>query len=1286
MEEDEREEEEGEDEMVGSPSLLPTDSPSLLDQDTADNTGDVEASSKNTTNYDISEMDLDSFISGPETEARKVINKRTIENSLDNNSSSLFSVSETELRPDFVQEEDDGPIKQPAGKCGKTSNTHEKDDRNNASGKTNAHDKDNRNNTTSTGPKPRKPITRGVNKTSEDSENSPEPSKKTTKNDKDKRNKETESPEHRHKAREKDQKDIHKHNEKHEKKPAKKVLTKKRNAKNRIESSSSGSSTESDFEFQVNEKINHDTIQANQSEETTSQTVGNGKHKVVSKADKSNKKQNSEKGKDSHETTPLEDDFFDMATQKITGKGKGKDSHPKPSEEDFFEMATQKVSIGPSETDDSFVAPTQVNKDFFEMATQQVSSKSAPTPKEKTNEDFFDMATQKIIGDPTSDSENEESTGAPTRKKTPNVDFFEAATQQVSVNRVSEDLFEAATQPVRVEKSHHEDQGSDEDLFNAPTQRIGDTKQDDTKSSETNDKRVDKQESKKVKESLRNDSESSNFSFDSEVGKKKTNVRNNRKRNMKEKELDIPEEIDDECGKSKRNQRKVDKMTINTRTNVINKNKPESSKETSRKRNVKETPSEESSDECEITFQPQKKTKTPPKRETRTRKKNPKYEDDEDMKTKASKNLNSKSTENDTEEEKSQPNKNIEHIKTDTKKVSENINENESKPQRNKRGRKPVEKKVNDSETETPHVDEQMDEENVQIKTTPSRRRRHPLATTHGIESSPQVCLDRIGTPFTYIRKRNVTRDLTETIAETKTPLETSNPEDIASNDKSKTSKSKPKDKPLEQKTNLQSNKRHQVSSNSNVQDETFTIEESSSMKDKNSKTKTSSGNTPAEENTKKSVDTSRRRGCRTKDKPETNSKTEEEEDDISENLNHGETTRGGKKMKIEEKKGESEELPDTKSRSRRMKKEDDIPSENIPEKKNAKRGRKKEEAQQSTECSNKKKVKNSEDTEECNESQGTSRSRTGKLSSKRQPTPPVTLKRKELPVEESPMKPPCAPSTPKKARVVKDEPGSSVKATPRGGLSDASVRSSPRSRGRKPPDGANSTRGRTRSTSSSSDSVASDSTSSSSRRSTVSVKKTSEIRVTFTMVDKPAKYTTLLASLNGSITDDPIISDILVTPKVARSLKFLQFLAMGKPIVTIKWLVDSERCQKFLPHEKYILKDTEAEKMYGFKLEQSIACARRSKLLDNYSVFVTNSVKPTPADMKGIIECSGGTFIPKAPSHWAPYSIIVADPADSAQLGKLLGAPGSKPSVVNKEFILSGILQQKLDFVKYGF
>ncbi|KAL1458231.1 hypothetical protein WDU94_008395 [Cyamophila willieti] len=1450
MEEDEREEDEDEDEMVGSPSLLPPDSPSLIDQDTAETTADVEASSKNTTNYDVSEMDLDSFISGPETEGRKVINKRTVENSLDNNSSLLFSVSETELRPDFVQEDEEeidaGTVKQSA----KSDKTNDKDARKDTSL------------LRSTGPKPRKPLTRGKNKTSEESENSPEQTDKTTRNDKNKNNKieiDDNVSEHSNKESKKNESKMNKQNKKDgdngKKKPARKVLTKTKNAKKRKEDSLSGSSTESDFEIHVNEKTKHDTIQANQSEEATNQASGNRKN-AVSKVAKVKRG----KDKDSYET-PEEDDFFDMATQKVTRKGK--DPHPKPSEEDFFdmatqkvsigpsetddsyvapkcqetgksapdspsnashhknslssdtddelfnvpdeknkkhvdkdffelatqqvsvgpsgtddsfvaptqgvdkdkdffelatqqvsvgpsetddsfvaptqgvdkdffelatqqvsvgpsetddsfvaptqginenndffEMATQKVSIGPSETDDSFVAPTQASKDFFEVATQQVPSESAPSPKEKTKEDFFDMATQKMSVGPTSDEE-EESFVAPNQKNTPHADFFEAATQQVSVNRMSEDFFEAATQRVSVEPSEkpdHEDQGSDKDLFDAPTQKLRDTKQDDLKSDATNDNRVDKQKSKKGKERLRNDSESSSFSFDSEVGKKKTNVRNNRKRNMNaEKEPEIPEEIGDECPKSKQNQRKIDKITINMKTNVIKEKKPETS---SRKRNVKETTNEVSSDESEITFEPQEETKTSEKRETRVRKKNPKYEEDEDMassskkKTKESKNPRGKSRKNDNEEkiQTIDQNKNIENIETDTKNVSENIDENHTKSQRNKRGRKPTQREVNDSYTKTPHVDKA----NVIIEpTTPSRKRRHPLAIQHGIESSPQVSLDRIETSKSlYNKKRNATRDLTGTISESKKSQDTSIPEDFASNEKTP----KLKEKTLEvtnnaqsktdsqSKNNSQSKKQNQVT---NIQDETFTIEESTSVKITISKTKTSLEDTPDEDNTKTfTADTSKRRGRKAKDKPETNTNTEEQEETIAENLNHEETTRSGKRMKRggekKEESVESEEVPEKKAKKGRPKKEH-IASEEIPEKKIAKRGQKKE--VDNAECSERKKAKNSENTEESNESQGTSRGlgRAGKLSSKR-PTPPVALKKKETPVDESPMKPPCAPSTPKKARGIKAEPESSVKATPRGGLPDASIRSSPRSRARQPPDSANNTRGRPRSTSSSSDSVASDSTSSSSRRSTASVKKTSEIKVTFTMVDKPAKYITLLASLNASITDDPIISDILVTPKVARSLKFLQFLAMGKPIVTIKWLMDSEKCHKFLPHEKYILKDAEAEKTYGFNLERSITCARGTKLLDNYNVFVTNSVKPTPADMKGIIECSGGTFIPKTPSQWAPYSVIVTDPADSVQLKKLLAVPGSKPSVVNKEFILSGILQQKLDFVKYKF
>ena len=50
----------------------------------------------------------------------------------------------------------------------------------------------------------------------------------------------------------------------------------------------------------------------------------------------------------------------------------------------------------------------------------------------------------------------------------------------------------------------------------------------------------------------------------------------------------------------------------------------------------------------------------------------------------------------------------------------------------------------------------------------------------------------------------------------------------------------------------------------------------------------------------------------------------------------------------------------------------------------------------------------------------------------------------------------------------------------------------------------------------------------------------------------------------------------------------------------------------------KYLVQDKEAEKKWGFTLQNSLLTASKTKLLDGYKVFATSSVLPSPKELKG--------------------------------------------------------------------
>ncbi|XP_033497127.2 mediator of DNA damage checkpoint protein 1 [Epinephelus lanceolatus] len=168
-----------------------------------------------------------------------------------------------------------------------------------------------------------------------------------------------------------------------------------------------------------------------------------------------------------------------------------------------------------------------------------------------------------------------------------------------------------------------------------------------------------------------------------------------------------------------------------------------------------------------------------------------------------------------------------------------------------------------------------------------------------------------------------------------------------------------------------------------------------------------------------------------------------------------------------------------------------------------------------------------------------------------------------------------------------------------------------------------------------------------------------------------------VLARLGGSIAKGVADMNCLVTDKVRRTVKFLCAVAKGVPIVTTQWLDKSGKAGSFLPPKAFLVKDPEQEKKFNFCLQESLGTAGRQPLLQGYEIHVTKSVKPEPVQMKDIISCSGATFLPKMPSSHKPQTVVISCEEDWSLCGPALSA--SLP-VVTAEFILTGILQQKVD------
>ncbi|XP_044064778.1 mediator of DNA damage checkpoint protein 1 isoform X2 [Siniperca chuatsi] len=183
--------------------------------------------------------------------------------------------------------------------------------------------------------------------------------------------------------------------------------------------------------------------------------------------------------------------------------------------------------------------------------------------------------------------------------------------------------------------------------------------------------------------------------------------------------------------------------------------------------------------------------------------------------------------------------------------------------------------------------------------------------------------------------------------------------------------------------------------------------------------------------------------------------------------------------------------------------------------------------------------------------------------------------------------------------------------------------------------------------------------------------------KVLFTgMVDETGER--VLARLGGCIAKGMADMNCLVTDKVRRTVKFLCAVAKGVPIVTTHWLEKSGKAGSFLSPNDFIVKDPEQEKKFIFCLQESLRIAGSQPLLQGYEIHVTKSVKPEPVQMKDIITCSGATFLPKMPTSHKPQTVVISCEEDWPLCGPALSA--SIP-VVTAEFILTGTLQQKLNF-----
>ncbi|XP_076755863.1 mutator 2 [Xylocopa sonorina] len=179
--------------------------------------------------------------------------------------------------------------------------------------------------------------------------------------------------------------------------------------------------------------------------------------------------------------------------------------------------------------------------------------------------------------------------------------------------------------------------------------------------------------------------------------------------------------------------------------------------------------------------------------------------------------------------------------------------------------------------------------------------------------------------------------------------------------------------------------------------------------------------------------------------------------------------------------------------------------------------------------------------------------------------------------------------------------------------------------------------------------------------------------------------YGKLLKKLGASQVEDPAKCTVLVTDKVRRTFKFLCALARSIPIVSIDWLVDSEKSGHFMDLESYILKDPTAEANFRFTLSKSLEKAKDHKLLEGYTIVLTSNVTPPPLpELKSMIISCGGKPLVRPPQSWPQKAVIISRMEDMANAKKFLAKAPKTVTIQSTEFLLTGILRQELDFSEF--
>ncbi|XP_059046666.1 uncharacterized protein LOC131842157 [Achroia grisella] len=160
------------------------------------------------------------------------------------------------------------------------------------------------------------------------------------------------------------------------------------------------------------------------------------------------------------------------------------------------------------------------------------------------------------------------------------------------------------------------------------------------------------------------------------------------------------------------------------------------------------------------------------------------------------------------------------------------------------------------------------------------------------------------------------------------------------------------------------------------------------------------------------------------------------------------------------------------------------------------------------------------------------------------------------------------------------------------------------------------------------------------------------------------------LENLGAIIVTEVAACSVLLTLNIRRTFKLLCAVGLGKPIVGADWVQACADTKMIVDPWLHLIKDEAAETRFKFSLEKTLRSKRN--FLKGYNISSTPNVMPNASEMKLIVECSGGSW-KEGGSNW----MCVSCSADKS-LWPSLRQRGA--FIVSTEFILGGVLRQKLD------